>query len=406
MTTTVGSGPVVVHRPAGRSVSGSRPPLGRTLGMRAQAAISCTAALIGCGEHADLPVVASGRYVEIVSDRGEPICAGTAAHFDRFVESAFAVIGETPPERAFIRYEWLAELDRDDSGGYTSRVDDGFVIRAENLSVAEHELVHAVHLAAWPGAPRFLYEGLAVLLDGRRVADGLDQPHRLPYVGGPWPADVSIDEVIGASGAKFEHYYEAWFLVGQIILDHGVAGLRELWHATEPNASAQEVRAAYQALFDRRIDDLLEPWFSETELGAGFIERRTCELSLCVGDVQTWDGDVWSAFGPVGCEDDPDAVGPLEYAPLFQETTSVAREWVMDLPGHAWLRDEEATSSNVAALSVPCWLQCADGGPTFPPGREGTEPLLTPERRRVAVGTAFDELPTDTPGAYVLRSVP
>jgi hypothetical protein len=40
-----------------------------------------------CGE--ELPVVARGRYVELATDRDDPVCAGTVAHLDRFIEAAF-----------------------------------------------------------------------------------------------------------------------------------------------------------------------------------------------------------------------------------------------------------------------------------------------------------------------------
>jgi hypothetical protein len=54
---------------------------------------------------------------------------------------------------------------------------------------------------------------------------------------------LAVDEVIGRDLEPGEHYQEAWFLVSQIVRDHGREGLAQLWHAVPPGADAERVRA-------------------------------------------------------------------------------------------------------------------------------------------------------------------
>jgi hypothetical protein len=64
--------------------------------------LACTS-LGACAPADELPVVATGRYIEIASGVDLPICGGTVEFMDGILEEAFAFLGEAPPDRVFIR---------------------------------------------------------------------------------------------------------------------------------------------------------------------------------------------------------------------------------------------------------------------------------------------------------------
>jgi hypothetical protein len=370
------------------------------------------AASFGCSDDVGLPVVTRGRFVEIATDRSEAICGGTVAFMDRYVAAGFELIGETPPDGVFVRYEWLPAPDVPYSAVGEGRAsidsDGGIVIRADRL-INEHELVHAVHLTAWPASARFLHEGLAVLLDSKRSA--FDQAQA--------PSPEALDDVLDPPGDL--NYSSAYFLVSQIILDHGMDGLRDLWRAVPAGATAPEVRAAYEEVFDEPIDVLLEPWIyvgQDPTSGLAVeieIDRAACDFTLCTEDPTPWIDDVWSASGPSGCEDDPDAIGPasdlvsIDFRPVWTEHVMDAGPEAFEFSPFGqwgWIEGQitpDALTGNVRA----CWAQCgppgSSGTPRYPDGAEEVEPLGKPGLYRVELGRRLDELPTDDPGELVYQ---
>jgi hypothetical protein len=366
------------------------------------AARICAALLVfdgisGCSDDSDLRIVGKGRYVELAANRDEPVCGGTIAFFDRFIEAGFALIGETPPDRVFVRYEWVKEDPERTSitgVGFARIEGDDVRIRMDQL-IQEHELAHAIHLQAWPTSARFLHEGFAVLLNPRR-----------PFVErNPWPDSVPLDEVLGSADLDVHDYYYAWFLVSQIMVDHGIAGLRDLWHAIPRGATAQEVRDAYQSLFHRPIDALIQPWIFESDNpdqdGQG-IPRYPCNFALCTGQSKPWDGDVWSASGPTDCEDDPDAIGPYEGVVGLLGGRPVWRDYVFEPDDRPYERDPIIDPLAVQALS--CQFECVQPTPYFfGQGSAPEEPWQIDKRRRIQVHGALEDLPTDTPTEVIYR---
>jgi hypothetical protein len=272
--------------------------------------LACIAAITGCAEP-EWRVLGEGRYVELVTNRDEDdatVCGGTVAFYDRFVEAAFEFLGETPPDHVFVRYYWVPQPEMTHEG-YAVRSGDMTSI-VTDFVVSEHELAHAVHQQAWPPSNMFFYEGLATLLD----------PRREPVPDYDWPESATLDEILGRTNVTSGNdYYQAWYLVSQIIADHGVAGLRDFWRAVPRGSTPQEVRDAYQALFGRPMEVLTVPWEYDDGDDPGWWDtsRFTCEFALCTGEVRPWVDNVWTASGPAGCEDDPDAIGPMSYKPAY-----------------------------------------------------------------------------------------
>ncbi|MBL4686275.1 MAG: hypothetical protein JKY37_16900 [Nannocystaceae bacterium] len=340
--------------------------------------------------------MARGRWIEFATERDDRICGGTVAFLDGLIGASFEFLGETPPDDVFVRYEWVEEPDEPTSLtglGKTFRFRDGGILIQTDQLIDEHELGHAVPASVWPKSARFLREGLAVLLDGRRIYDQ-----------NVWPSSKSIDSVIEGDFSGGNNYFESWFIVSQIMRDHGIEGLRGLWHAVPAEATAADVRRAYEDLFDRPIDALLErtPFNPDTMVGG---VRAPCKFSLCPGIAQPLDGGAVFAPGPSGCEDDPNAIGPhsrfelLDGPPVWRETTITPTRWSYPEP-----------SDTLAATSSPCFLECyryGSGRVVWIPGMDQWGMVLRPAGSwRIEVRQELEALPTEDPGGIVFDESP
>ena len=355
--------------------------------------------LVSCAEpEPGERVVARGRHVELVTERDDPVCAGTVRFMDAIVDAGFAFLGETPPDRVFIRYEWQEAPDEPVSiigEGSAHRAEDGVLVRTDQL-IEEHELAHAVHLFAWPRSARFMEEGLAILLDAHRV-----------YARSAWPSDLPLDDILADPLEDGANYQWAWFLVSQIVRDHGAEGLRALWRAVPADSSAADVRDAYASLFGRSIDALIEP-LPEGAYDVGKRDgptRNSCGFSLCPGEASILDGvDAILVPGPTGCEDDADAIGPHSNVPSI-EGPPVWRQTVIEAED-VGVRPQQ--SSVLASVLRPCWLDCSEvegggGGFYLPIGDEGNEFALPSGRWRVETRRELEDLPTEDPGVVEIR---
>ena len=327
------------------------------------------------------PVVHEGRYVELATDRTEPICGGTVAYMDDYVSAVASLLGETLPERNFIRYEWSDEEWSDEYNGLTTRRRNHSLIESHEL-VSEHELVHAVHFQVWPGTRRFLHEGLATLLGSAG------------YLRSPWPEGKPLDPLLEAEEKEDVDYHDALFVVSQIVRDHGFDGLRELWHRVPRDASARQIRDTYEAIFDRPIEALFEP--------VDGVPRHSCHFTVCVGEPADWNGDEVALPGPSDCEDDPRAVGPMSSRYLG----TVWRPHVVDLED-APLHWESV--GGVGAYLRWCRLRCDPGDPHAEGGvaPDGSSTMnLGPGPMRVEVSQDLEELPLDEPGVVRISAEP
>ncbi len=344
-------------------------------------------ALVACRSE-DLPVVSQGRYVEIATARDDTICGGTVPYMDDYLTSVMTLLGTTPPNRIFVRYEWRearGESTESPIINRTTRHGDITIIDADRL-LHEHELVHAAHGQAWPASRRFLHEGLAVLLDSQGT-----------HTQSTWPTDAALDPLLEDNVLDNGGYDRAWVLVSQIVLDHGMEGLRELWHAVPSSASAEQVRRAYQNLFGRSIDVLLEP--REYYEGGPDTDRWSCYYVIC-DEPESWDGDVWRADGPFDCADDPDALGPRG----SNGTGAVERHYVVELEAATSYRF--TASGGAGTYLRPCGLQCLPlGTPALPffPDTSTSRADLRGGQYRVEILTDFEDLPVDAPSTFQIE---
>lgn len=330
--------------------------------------------------------------MEIATDRDEPVCGGTAAFMDAHLEAVAELLGETLSDRVFVRYEWT-EVD----GGVTVRRDGHVRVRSGVLP-NEHELVHAVHREVWPATRPFLHEGLAVLLDSRA------------YLRQTWPEGRPLDAVLEADSPGDLSYNLAWYVVSQIVRDHGFDGLRTLWHAVPPDATAAEIRASYEELFGEPLDVIFEP--AEVQFPGEpyemIVPRATCHFNVCAGEPLELSGiDAAPVFAeaPSSCLDDPHAIGSTH----GHSGGDVWASWVLPLePG----RHRFVTSGGAAATVVSCGLRC-DPYDTSPWSGVDVDDTLVDDFReywpgpfRFEVGRESVDLPTAVPGGLSVERLP
>jgi hypothetical protein len=235
-----------------------------------------------------------------------------------------------------------------------------------------------------------MHEGLAVMLDPR----GRYHP--------VWNLSQSaLDEVLGDQILEGGRYAAAWFLVSQIVHDHGMEGLRDLWHRVPAKASTQQVRDAYFELFGRSIDALIEPLIMEGPSGPEPVRRVPCSYTVCAGEGHPWQEDRWIAEAPSGCEDDPNAVGADEKG-YHYEVGPVWRDYLLE---KTTLLEPPQLSEDVTAVVMPCGFHCPPEGPVYI-GPDQPDAQVRGHLLRVEVRTTLESLPTDTPGTLELQHAP
>ncbi len=238
------------------------------------------------------------EYIEFYSENDEPLCGGTARYADAYLESVFELIGEPVPDGPFVEYRWNEEWTR--SAGKAIGTADGAKVYSD-LQVHEHELVHAVLLKSWPRAPRFLEEGMAVML-----SEGAAVGIRGGLGTSASPSGAELDRHLAEDPISYD---VAWMVVSQLVVEQGITGLREFWFAVERGMPMSEVRSIYTEMFGGELDDLLQPFETDYFGGTESIPRRLCTITFCLGEpVDAERGEVALLQPPDGCAD-PRAVG-------------------------------------------------------------------------------------------------
>lgn len=343
--------------------------------------VSGVALFTGCESDVEEPDQV-GEYVEIFNESGEELCPGTAAQMDDFLEHAFAVLGETPPGSRFVEYHW----GEDSLFGVTKPPHSGGVRVESGSAVHEHELVHAAQFATWPRGPDFLEEGLAVMLS-ESVINQVAAQH---------PTGRELDEALVLGTGSFD-YDVAWLVVSQIVLEHGLSGLKEFWFALPGDVPMEQVRETYTQMFGTSFDDLTQPFeavvFDEPQL----LERGVCRIRFCTGERLEWtSNETVEGTVPTSCMDEH-AVSPSstigERFPW--------RDYVVEGPSPAVGR---GTAPGVYVDIQPCGvLWCNDftvrnAGLVDPPD----EPWLRENTYRLRVSIYPDEFDPDSSPTFQL----
>lgn len=237
------------------------------------------------------PIQQVSGHVAVAADERFEVCAGTAAHYDAWLESAASWMGVELPAGGEMTYYWLADQGEveDYCPPQTNCVreqDDGSFALYTSAGYQAHELTHVMHDMTLPLRPSLVEEGLAVMLD--------DQVE----LGFPtWSGASSLEELV--EDWSIADYGDAMHFVSTTIDRHGVDKFREFWLALPAReVSTEEFRASFEQVFGESFDAQL----------AATAEVQACSLRQCVGTPVAWDDDgVWRTSTP-SC-DDPRAVG-------------------------------------------------------------------------------------------------
>jgi len=243
-----------------------------------------------------------GTWVALYNESGEELCPATASYIDSYLEQVFLLFGEVPPRGVFVRYYWV-----DHSYTGFARASGGGTRIEAGSPAYEHELVHAFQQNAWPQSPAFLREGLAELAGNSII---------LQDAGSYRPTGEQLDEALSGPPESVD-YAVAWLVVSQLILEHGVSGLRDFWFELGPSSSMAEVRQTYTRLFGGSLDELVQPF--PVTIGGEQVpfDRGVCRVEFCTGEPLAWESERIRGMGVSGC-DDVDAVSPsLSQGPQF-----------------------------------------------------------------------------------------
>jgi hypothetical protein len=137
-------------------------------------------------------------------------------------------------------------------------------------------------------------------------------------------------------------------------------------------------------------------------IGPTLVERRACNFALCpAAQTTAWQDERWTASGPIGCEDDPDAIGPDQRQSDWGE---VWRDYTMPADP-AWYSFE--SPGRISVSMGECGLNCQNistgNGNNFegPGSRDDVRrDWLSPVR--VEARAALSDLPVETPSIVTI----
>ncbi|MFV8750664.1 hypothetical protein ACNOYE_08930 [Nannocystaceae bacterium ST9] len=240
--------------------------------------------MLACQPADDLPPVqVEGEILTYAAD--EDICDGTVEYGERWMKAVGTRLGISPDELRPTTYYRVSQDEAFDRCGAPgcARVIDGEVRIFAPGILNKHELVHAVHLSAWPRRRPLLTEGLAMLLDDSNRSQFVEFDQ----------FGFDVDAAIEQARAADESYVVGVWIVHWVIARHGFDAFRDFWHADTKNGSAEEFRALFEQHFGESLDTML----------AAVAGHPACPLATCVEDVVAWQGDLWTTESPMGCGD-------------------------------------------------------------------------------------------------------
>jgi hypothetical protein len=293
----------------------------------------CAALLLGCGPADENlpPVQIEGDFLTYAAN--EEVCDGTVEYGELWMTSVAARMGISEEEiLPTTYYQLTVEEANDRCGSYAcTRIVDGEIQVFAPAIFRKHEMVHAIHLSAWPQRRALLTEGLAKLF-----AD--NEPHSFEMDG----PSIDIDEQIEKEQADSQTAIVGSRIVYWIVQRHGIDAFREFWHADTMKGSAEEFRALFEQHFGESLDAML----------ADVAGQPACPLMTCVGDVVEWEGEVWTIESPKGCNDG---------STMGNRNSELIRTVLMEVPeaGTYTVSISENTDRPQGASIYPCAGPCS-----------------------------------------------
>jgi len=239
-----------------------------------------------------------GEYFTIdTTIESEQLCAGSLQNLDRFIEHAFAFLGEPIPDD----FDVPVAVGDNSICPPTAR---GCYVRESQrvyldtlaqpdlaLSTLRHEFVHAITWAAWGPSISFFAEGIATALMGPVL------------VSAPIPVGDQLTLTTGTLD------YRAAALFTRFLIDtRGLDAFRRMYQGAQ-SWSEDDIRALFLDVYGESFADL-EAEYLASPPGC------TYAIDLCDADRAESVADVWSHRFVVSC-DDPSYVGASDPSQTF-----------------------------------------------------------------------------------------
>ncbi len=342
--------------------------------------LALAASTLACQSPTELPPVqVEGSFVSYAADEQYEICPGTVAHAEEWMEAVAGRLGIDPAELLPTTYYFVdpsvleEQCPRSSHGavaGCTRREGDRILVFSRQ-PLHRHELVHALHLSAWPRRQPILHEGLAHAYD--------DTFPDMTFA----PPSEAIDAAIEAESAIGDNSVEliGAYLIYWIVQRHGADGLSRLWQATSRPSSAADFRAAFEQELGETLDTMLAVLGDES--GSQFV--------TCVGEVLPWTDGRWTVSSPRGCEDG--AVGIIG-----EDRHSVSRYDLVEIgeAGYYELAAYGELGQAIVASVTPCGDVWPDNQSLPVDAEQPTQYYLTPGVHRVETVQSGPDQPTFT----------
>lgn len=205
--------------------------------------------LAGCLPKLDIDdaVVVEGRHVKLYADPAIPVCPGSIAAADRFVEDTAAMLGIDPPAIDYYLFDGPTGCGLGQYA-FASCAVNGSVFA--NHWIHFHELVHAVDDSH---PPALFVEGLAEALS---LPSGNAREPAVPRES----AVVAIDSSSFRAGDPWQRYSVAGDFVRYIIERFGPAQYRAFARSVSSLADPITIRRQFQATFGVGLDAVIAEW--------------------------------------------------------------------------------------------------------------------------------------------------
>ena len=291
----------------------------------------------GCQQDNDglPPVQIQGRFLSYAADDDIVVCGGTVPLTEAWMENVAVYLGIDPNRILPTTYYFtdpslVDEMCSSIVSGCTDRDRDGIDIFS-TLPLHEHELVHAIHLSAWPNRQPLLHEGLASVF----VQD--TPPGYYSFTTNE--IDMAIEAE--ASLAEKSVYSVGHYLVYGMLTRYGSSAFEEFWYATSHPTTAADFRAAFQNAFGESLDEMV------AYVGTGPI----CPIPICAGEPLAWEQGTWTTESPTSCADD--AVVGISSKLIRNDLVEITE------PGSYDVSVSQSTAAGQGAIVTSCQTSCA-----------------------------------------------
>ncbi len=245
---------------------------------------------VACDD-SELPTV-EGQHIDYRWEPQLTPCGGAGAALDEAVPWFGAQLGLAESRYPKSSYSWISDNTFEERHGTLDYEGIAYRGRADGRSPnIIHEIAHLVDGRWRRQGPRFFVEGLAVALDPRHSADLLSpRIDPTPYIDGPLPDDLS-------------YYSAAGSIVTYLLGRFGPGRFREFTEKLSTRASGEEIRAAFAAVYDEDLDDLIADFLVASECPEDALPLPQ-PLSCGAPRVPWIDAERWAYARPIRCEDD------------------------------------------------------------------------------------------------------